>query len=210
MDDLTNIYAKCYADGEEYVHSSWPEAGEDGWRTPNTVNVVMTAGHFGGANYVTCIKFVLPAPAKSVTFGYSSNPQGYTEDKAIMNYKFTSAEDASLRNAKEDTPGDGTITINIKDYARNTLTFQRNLSAGVHYLYIWTTSYETQYYTMRMKWCVAGNENDLQASYEAIEHYSRIQTAEGVKLYQSYVRTAAGDVLHAPWVKTADGCKPLS
>ena len=208
MANLTDVYAKCYENGQAYDHPTWSEAGEGDWRVPGDENIVLIAGRWTDKNYVTCIKFELPTPAKSVTFSFCNQPDGVTEN-AMLNYAIRSAEDASLHNAKGDTIGDGTVTIIPNGYVRNTLTFQKQMSAGTHYLYIWTSNYSIMYYVMRVRWRISGSDYDMWASYERVPSYSLIKTAEGVKPHFSYIQTDRGPVLHMPYVYTADGWKPL-
>lgn len=208
MAELTAVYAKYYQDGHEYQNPYWPEAMDGGWRVPGSEDIIMIAGRWNSKNQVLCIKFELPTPAKAVTFSFCNQPDGVTE-KAILNYKITSAEDASLHNAKGDTIGDGTITIAPNGYVRNTLTFQKMMSAGTHYLYIWTSNYNIMYYVMRVKWRISGSNYDFWASYEQLEHLSRIMTADGVEAYHDYIKTDGKPELYAQYVYTNGAWEPL-
>ena len=98
-----------------------------------------------------CIKFELPTAAKSVTLKFCNDVGLVT--KPIMRYKFTTSEDEALQNATSDTEGDGIFTISNKvQYGTTAVTIERVLTAGTHYMYIWTDDSSNASNYMVIRW----------------------------------------------------------
>lgn len=198
MAELKNLAARDWQEGK--VNRDWVGLAAG--------NYEMTAGYrWNNANWVMCIRFDLPAPAKSVTLSFC-NYSGTSEDQNLR-YKLTQSEDESLINADSNITGDGDFTLKHGDWVRNTVTIQRNLAAGTHYLYIWTNDSSKLYNVMRIRWVNTGDYNFI-GTYEELEGYLPIKDSVGVRPYHVYVKTANGPVLLMPYIKTADGPKLLS
>lgn len=161
MASFTNLYAKYYKNGTQVCD----------WKTLSG-NTTMIAGYihagYTGENYVMVIKFELPTAAKSITFNLCNGSPAYYD--AILQYKVTNTEDYTLLNAGYSTVGDGNFTVSKNVNTINTLTINRSLSAGVHYLYLWTgrtegTGSEGHNY-MHFKWF--GNTSALYDESSAL------------------------------------------
>lgn len=199
MADLKNLAAKNWHDGN--VVYDWT-ALEDGVGS-------MAAGYkWADSNCVLCIRFTIPAMAKSITLSFCNGTGGYTDDRTLR-YKITGSEDASLINATSEVPGDGAFIVIGGAWVRNIVTIQKNLSAGTHYLYIWTDNSAVTTNAMLMQWVNAGSYNFI-GTYEELMGYLPIKDAVGVRPYHVYVKTAEGPVLLTLYTKTADGPEILS
>jgi hypothetical protein len=136
------------------------------------------------------------------------NYSGTSEDQNLR-YKLTQSEDESLINADSSVPGDGDFTLKHGDWVRNTVTIQRNLSAGTHYLYIWTNNSNQTGNVMWVQW-VSGGKYEFTGTYEELAGTVPIKDSTAVRPYHLHVKTAEGPALLTLYVKTADGPKLLS
>ena len=101
MADLQNLAAKNWHAGK--VVYDWT-ALEDGVGS-------MAAGYkWAESNCVICIRFELPAAAKSITLSFCNGQGGHTGNKNLR-YKITAHEDTSFENATSAIPGDGDFTL---------------------------------------------------------------------------------------------------
>ena len=199
MAEILNLKAKNYQNGE--INRDWTELTTD--RTN------FAAGYqWANSNYVMCLRFDLPTPAKSITLSFCNNPGGKGVDQNLR-YKIVSEEDAALVNATSEVPGDGSFTITKGDWVRNTITIDKTLMAGTHYLYIWTNDSGNTGNAMWIIWEGDGAYNFI-GTYEELEGCLPIKDSVGVRPYHAYVKTVNGPALLTLYVKTADGPKPLS
>ena len=198
MADLLNIQVKTYKNGN--VYQDWISLAEE--------SVNLAAGYrWSSSNFVMCLKIELLAPAKSITFSFCNASGGMTKD-SVMRYKITHAEDETLVNATSDVQGDGSFTLKHGDRVRNTVTIQKNLMAGTHYLYIWTNNSNETYNVMYVRWEGTGDYRFI-GSYEPLSGLIWIKDSVGVRPYNVYVKTASGPVLLMPYIKTVDGPRLL-
>lgn len=198
MADLTNLAARDWQGGK--VNRDWTGLAAG--------NCEMTAGYrWNNANWVMCIRFDLPAPAKSVALSFC-NYSGTSEDQNLR-YKLTQSEDESLINADSNITGDGDFTLKHGDWVRNTVTIQRNLAAGTHYLYIWTNDSRKLYNVMRIRWVNAGDYKFI-GTYEAMDSTSWIKDGGEVKPYRASIQTGDGVKIHAPYVFVQGEWKALN
>ena len=199
MADLKNLAAKNWYNGK--VVYDWI-ALEDGVGS-------MAAGYkWAESNCVICIRLELPAAAKSITLSFCNGQGGYTGNKNLR-YKITGNEDVSLENATSAIPGDGDFTLTGGDWARNSVTIQQNLSAGTHYLYIWTNDSNKTGNVMWVQW-ITGGKYGFIGTYEEMDNFSWIKDGGEVKPYLAAIRTGEGVKIHAPYVFVQGEWKALN
>lgn len=166
MAAFASIYAKNFKDGETY--RDWKDLDNQ-----NHLNV----GKAGQVNWVMCLKFTIDRPMKSITLNFV-NAFNISRLPAF-NYKFTTAEDSSLINAKADTEGEGTVQgDNTESYSTNTFVIEKTLLPGTHYLYFWTNYWDsatTTYNYMGVRF--GGGSNDSTVTYEVLP--SLVYLADG-------------------------------
>ena len=197
MAEFESIYAKSYRDGKVY--------SKDEWLT-TAARVTMYAGRiWSNSNWVLCLKITIPKPAKSLTLSFCQAEGGpYSGDasvskkKAKLRYKFTDTEESSLLNATSDIPGDGSFELNLGNYVRTTVTIDKTLAAGTHYMYIWEDESDLDYNVLYTRW-YDGNYG-FYGSYEELVGASRMKDANGVNLYHAYIKTDNGAKMYAPYV----------
>ena len=198
MADLKNLAAKNWYDGK--VNTDWTALEAGGGN--------MAAGYrWANKNCVMCIRFTLPTPAQSITLSFCNATDGTQYDQNLR-YKLTRSEDESLINADSSVPGDGDFTLKHGDWVRNTVTIQKNLMAGTHYLYIWTNNSSKLYNVMYVRW-EGTSDYRFIGSYEPLGGLIWTKDSVGVRPYNVYVKTVNGPVLIMPYIKTADGPRLL-
>ena len=199
MAEILNLQAKNYQNGN--INYDWTELSSTRFK--------LAAGYqWANSNFVMCLRMDLPTPAKSVTLSFCNATGGKGSDQHLR-YKFADAEDASLINASSDVPGDGSFTVKKGDWARNTITIDKALTAGTHYLYIWTDDSSNTNNAMWILWENVGGYNFI-GTYEELEGFVNIKDSTAVRPYHLYVKTAEGPALLMLYAKTADGPVLLS
>lgn len=141
----------------------------DGSSTTSTKTITSTgtviAGYgYGDKNYVLCVGFTIDKPAQSITLKLvSGNIRGASTK---LNYKILSAEDDSYKNATYTADSDGTVTAHTSNYSPKEFVLAHTLSAGTHYIYLWTSmSTDTNCYSQI---CHNGN-GKITITYEELE-----------------------------------------
>ena len=189
MADFASIYAKNYRDGTQYYD----------WATTDD-GLKMTAGYkWSDSNWVMCIKFTLPTAAKSITLSFCNATGGITKNQA-MRYKFTTSEDSSLVNATSNVAGEGTFTINPGDYVRTTVTIKKTMTAGTHYMYIWTDNSSVTYNVMNTRWFGNSDGNGFYGSYEELEGCVNIDNGVSIDAYECYIDNGSNWDKHTPYI----------
>lgn len=130
MTAVKNLASKLYRNGAPYYSTEWTNISAS-W-IPNRV------GRYDGGNYVTVIRFETASYADSIVFKWSTADACY--GNGTLNYKLIDSEDNSLNNATASTAGDGKVVASQSPYSRNTLTINRTIAPGTHYLYLWSGS----------------------------------------------------------------------
>lgn len=179
MAEITSIYSKMYRDGEAYGSFVEPNGS------------ILLAGYaWGNMNYVACIKFTLPKPAKSLLFRFCNDTGGMSVVQHLR-YKITTSEDASLINATSATAGDGSFTMPYQDFSEGTLEIDRTMTAGTYYLYIWTDDSSVRSNVMRVRWYPSSNPYGFTASYEELESCVYIFNGTDWEPHQIYIFNGA-------------------
>lgn len=181
MADFASIFVKNFKNGEK--GSNWIGLQDD-----YTLNV----GKSGVTNYVMCLRFEISKPMKSITLNFNN---AYDVGKLpTFNYKFTTAEDSSLENAKADTSGEGTITANNKvQYGTNVFVIEKTLPAGTHYLYIWTAVWDNNSNTYNYLGVrFYGGNYGSSAFYEEMLSLVYIANGSEVVAYEAYIDNGTG------------------
>lgn len=127
MANATDIQVRC-----------WIAGGNKGnWQPLNQYLVSPVAGVKNTSNYITCFQFTTTAYASSVTLHFAGN--GTMGSDAVLRYAIRDAETDAYDKATAATDADGTVTVsnNLND-RMTSLTVQKGLAAGTHYLYLWT------------------------------------------------------------------------
>lgn len=158
------------------------EAGvlRSGWTEISTAPALVAAGYrWNNKNCVLCIRLTLDTAAKSFAMSLSNDDTAAT-GTAVLRYKFTDAEDASLNDATSSVPGGGTFQKRFGPWVKDTVTLtpKKTLTAGTHYLYIWTNDSSQTFNWMRIRWC-AGTGYDFALSYTEAATYSVTYDANG-------------------------------
>ena len=198
MAEFSSIYAKNYYDGE---------LSQD-WVAPSA-KLNLAAGYKWNAdgnnagNWVMCLKITIPTAAKSISLSFCNETNGITV-KQNLRYKFTKSEDDSLVNATSDVPGDGSFTINPGGFVRTTVTIEKILPAGTHYMYIWTDDSSVTSNVMWIRWYESGNYN-FYGSYEETECYVYIGNGTGWDPYELYIGNGTGWDLYEVYVGNGTG-----
>ena len=89
-------------------------------------------------NYVTLFVFTTTAPTTGVTLAYYGGSNGGTNDSSgdvILNYRLLDAASSDYENANASSTADGSFTWR---QGSQTVSITQTLSAGTHYLYIWS------------------------------------------------------------------------
>lgn len=184
----TAISMKDYQNGT--VNLDWKDISGGGGYT-------FTAGTSGN-NWVTVIRFTLEKACSSITFGLCTG-SSTSASAASLNYKITDAEDSTLTNATASTAAEGSFTANSNyAYSRTTLTVNRTLSAGTHYLYIWTASTSTYNY-----WKIYGYGTGTYAvkiTYEEIQGLVYVDDGTSWGTYEVYIDDGTSWVQCVPYV----------
>lgn len=189
MADLIDLAAKNWYGGG--VKHKWT-ALADG-------DCNMAAGYrWADYNCVICIRFTLPTPAKSITLSFC-NASGGTKIDQNLRYKFTQEEDMSLNNADSNVPGDGDFTLKCGDWVRNTVTIQKILPAGTHYLYIWTNNSSELFNVMWIPWLSTGNYRFI-GTFEELTGLDWIKDGGVFKPYHEAIKTGGEWKIYAPYV----------
>lgn len=191
MADFTGIYAKSYKAGSVYDGNTW--------KTPDTRTEMRAGYKWSDNNWVMCIKLILPTAAKSLTFSFCNAPGGVTK-AATLRYKFTTAEDASLHNATSNIPGDGSFTVNPGSYARTTVTIEKKLAAGTHYVYIWTDNSAVQYNVLYTRWYDNSDGNGFYGSYEELVGCVYIDNGDSFYAYECYIDNGSSWEQYTPHI----------
>ena len=162
---ITDFYAKNYEDGSPC---------QTEWKSLEDRAQMMTGYKYNDSNWVTVFKFNLPTAAKSITFTFYTGE--YTSGTiSTLNYKFTTGEDENLLNSIATingavaTSGDGSFQLTGKtsgqSLVKSVVTIEKELSAGTHYMYMWTglsAGYPYNYYMFR----IYNDEYGVSATYE--------------------------------------------
>lgn len=129
MANASNIKFADYQNGSAW-HVLQPLGGQ----------VTIWAG-YESKNYVSLIYFETASPATSVTVKVSSGNNGGTNDYTAtvpLNYVLLNASSSSYENATNSMSKDGTFNWNTTEYGANTITINKGIPSGGHYLYIWS------------------------------------------------------------------------
>ncbi len=186
MAEFTSILGKDFQNGVTYKD----------WCTPDARCSLHTGYKYASSNWVLCIKFVLPTSAKNVTLTFCSAEKHVIHP--TMRYKFTTCEDVVLANATSEVEGDGSFTLDGRQYGKTTVTIDARLSAGTHYMYIWTNDSTNGSNYMVTRWY--NEEYGFSASYEELDGLVYIQGNESVDAYQEYIMTANGAEAFVPYI----------
>jgi hypothetical protein len=194
MAEITQIWAQNYHNGS--ILQSWVDT---------SAQMSMWAGHANGKNYVLCFKFTLPTAAKSLTFNFCNTDQssGLTTE---MKYKITSSEDSSLINATSDTAGDGVFELNWGAWTPTTVTINRSLPSGTHYMYIWTnlsSSYDYNWSCIR--WYPTSTGYGFSASYEKMASCIYIDNGSGFEAYEIWIDNGTKWEQYAAYIDNGSG-----
>lgn len=194
MAEITNIYARDYWDGESY---------HDDWRPISTNGTTLTAGYkWQEKNWVMCIKFELPTAAKMVTFSFCSHEDTVEYFDSRLRYKITDNEDSSLFNATSNTVGDGSFSVKNETGINNRtdLTIYKDLSAGIHYIYIWTDDSNNIHNLMRIRWYDNYDGYGFYATYEEVAGCIYIDNGTSFDAYQVYIDNGTSWDLCIPYI----------
>lgn len=181
MAEFTSVYGKTFRDGKTYQDWCTPEA-----------NVSHTMGfRLSESNWVMCIKFELPTASKTVTMNFCNAQQ---QDRVpTLRYKFTTSEEEALQNATSETEGDGAFTLaSAARYGRTEVTLNAVLSAGTHYLYIWTDDSSVLYNWNVTRWYDNVDGYGFSASYEELGGLVFLDDGESLEPYECFIDNSTG------------------
>lgn len=189
--NLTSYAAQMYQAGEAY--GAWH---------PITDNVTVNVGYaYNGNNWVLCIRFTAPTPVSALVLHFCTHGSSANNIDTVMRYAFSSKEaDAAYVNATSATPGEGTITIEGGQHTVTDKTIKKTLSAGTHYLYIWTnksTSSANNY--QRIRWYSGGDYNSY-VQYEELQGAVRIGDGSSYGTYQVNIGNGTSYDLYIPYI----------
>lgn len=123
----SDISLKWWKNGSPYSITSFT--------APSSTSKTVTVGNCDGSYWGICIKFKLDTAASEIKFKFK-NGSTMPNRNALLQYKFTSAEDTGFTGAYTQTGSSirwGTITADTA----NTMTITQSLAAGTHYFYLW-------------------------------------------------------------------------
>lgn len=174
------------------------------WTAPSGTLRLKAGYRENNHNFVGAIEFSMPTACSSITLVFY-NTDNTRSNRPNMRFKFTDIEDENLVKQIENDAalgqntvvGDsevevsykigsngkvessiGNFFVNTANWGQTTVTFNKTLTPGTHYLYIWSNNFSQTYNYMDICWRSSGSYK-FSATYTETSYYTISYNANG-------------------------------